>query len=70
MIGVKKEKVEGGSSIAPSEELVGGYQPIFVDSTLPLIVKLLEGPMTLFSHRWMRWRVPACFIETVLRQLG
>ena len=67
---MEEEKVEGGGSIAPPEELVGGYQPIFVDTTLPLIVKLLEGPMTLFSHGWMGWRVPARLIETVLRQLG
>jgi hypothetical protein len=67
---VEKKKVEGGSSIAPSEELIGGYQPVFVDSTLPLIVKLLEGPMTFFSHWWVRWRVPARLIETVLRRLG
>ena len=67
---MEEEKVEGGSSIAPSEELVGGYQPVFVNSALPLIVKLLEGPMTLFSHWWVRWRVPARLIETVLCRLG
>ena len=67
---MEEKEVEGGGSITPSKELVGGYQPVFVDSTLPLIVKLLEGPMALFSHWWMRWRVPARLIETVLRRLG
>ena len=63
---VEEEEVEGRDSITPSEELVGGFQPIFVDLTLPFSVELLESLVTLLSHWWIRWRVPARLEETVL----